>query len=92
MQRREHKVPRLRRGQCNASRLRIAHLAHHNHVRRLPQSRPQRSREVGRIDTNFHLLDHAQIVAVFVLDRILNRHNVPCLTLVDFVHQRGPEW
>ena len=57
--RRQHEVPRLGRRERDPHRLRIAHLPDHDHVRRLPQRRAERGREVGRIDADFHLLDHA---------------------------------
>ena len=57
----EHQMPRLRRRQRNPHRFRIAHLADDDHVGRLPHGRAQRGREVGRIDSDLHLLDDARL-------------------------------
>ena len=87
--RREHQVAGLARRQRDAHRLGIAHLADHDHVRRLPHRRAQRGREVGRVDADFNLLDDAALVQVLVLDRILDGDDVPGVAAVDHVDQRG---
>ena len=51
--------PGLRRGERDPHRLRVAHLADDDHVRRLAQRRAQRGREIGRVDADLDLLDQA---------------------------------
>ena len=88
MHRREHEVARFRRGERDAHRLRVAHLADDDHVGRLPQRRAQGGGEVGRIHADFDLLDHAALVGVVVLDRVLHGHDVPRVARVDLRDER----
>ena len=81
-------MARLARRERNLHRLRIAHLADHNHVRRLPQRRAQRRWKIRRIDANLDLLDDALVMGVLVFDRIFNRDDVLRIARVDRVHQR----
>ena len=59
VQRRQHEVPGLGRRQRDPHRLRVAHLADDDHVRRLPQRGAQRRREIRRVDADLDLLDDA---------------------------------
>ncbi len=78
----------LRRRQRNPHRLRIAHLADDDDVGRLAQRGAQRGREIGRVDADLDLLDDPRMMLVLVLDRILDRDDVPRLAAVDLVDQR----
>jgi hypothetical protein len=87
--RREDQVPDLSGGERDAHGLRVAHLAHHNHVGRLAHRRPQGRGKVRRIDPDLHLLDHAPLVRVVVLNRIFDGDDVLGISAVDQVDQRG---
>ena len=64
--------PGLGGGERDPHRLGIAHLADDDHVGRLAQRRPQRGREVGRVDADLDVLDQAPPMRVLVLGRILD--------------------
>ena len=84
----KHEMARLASRHRNAHRLRIAHLADDDDVWRLAEGGAKRGGEVRRVDADFDLLDQALAVRVLVLDRILDRDDVPRVALVDLVHQR----
>ena len=77
------------RRERDAHRLRVAHLADHDHVGRLPQGGAQRSREIRRVDADLDLLDHAAVMDVLVLDRIFDGDDVARVAAVDLVDERG---
>ncbi len=68
---------------------RIAHLSNDNDVGSLPHGGPQRRGKIGRIHTDFHLLDHTALVVMLVFNWILDRDDVSRLASVDVVDQRG---
>ena len=60
-------MPGFRRGEGDAHRLGVAHLADHDHVGRLAQRRPQGGRKIGRVHADLDVLDEAAAVDVLVL-------------------------
>ncbi len=88
VQGREHQVTGLPRRQRNLHRFRIAHLANHNDIGRLPKRGAQRSWKIRRVNADFDLLDYALLMRVLVLDRIFNRDDVLCVAPVDLVDER----
>ena len=76
VERREHEVAGLGRGDRGADRLEVAHLADEDHVGVLAQRRLQRVAEAGRVGAELALVDDALLVRVEELDRILDRHDV----------------
>jgi hypothetical protein len=88
VQRRDHQVPGLGRGQCQPHRLGVAHLADDEDVRHLAERCAQGGGVVGRVDADLDLLDDRPPVLMFVLDRVLDRDDVAGLAAVDLVHQR----
>ena len=70
----------------DAHGLGIAHLAHHQDVRRLPQGRAQCCREVRRIDADLDLFDYAAQMGVLVLDGVFNGQNMAGLPPVDLMN------
>ena len=89
MQRREDQMPCLPRRQRDLHRLRIAHLANHDHIGRLAERGAQRGWKVRRVDADFDLLDHALLMRVLVFDRIFDRDDVLRVAPVDLVDERG---
>ena len=81
-------MPRFPSRDRNLHRLGVAHLTNDDDIGRLAKGGAQRGREVGGVDADFDLLDDRPAVRMFVLDRILDRDDVPRLTQVDLVHQR----
>ena len=55
VQRRQQKVPGFRGRQRGLNGLEVAHFAQQDHVRRLPERRAQRVREVRRVQRDFAL-------------------------------------
>src|SRR5690242_8770851 len=84
---REYEMACLCRGERNPHRFRIAHLADDDHVRSLPDSGTKSGGKVWRVNTDFDLLHHAALVNVFVLDRIFDRDDVPCLAAIDVIDE-----
>ena len=86
VQRRQHQPTDERRTAGDLRRLPVPDLAHHDHVRVLPQDRAQHARE-GQPDLLLHLnlIDPRDLV----LHRILHRHDLPAPVVE--VHQRGGE-
>ncbi len=72
----------------NRHALRIAHLADHQHVRRLAQRCPKSGGKIGRVGSNLDLLDDAAQVRVLVFDRIFDGHDMTRIALIDLVDQR----
>ncbi len=67
----------------------VAHLADEDDVRILAQRAAQRLGERGRVDRDLALVDDRLMVAVEVLDRILDRHDVRRPRRVDVIDHRG---
>jgi hypothetical protein len=74
-------------GDGNAHGFGISHLANDKNVGRLAQCRTKGRGEVGRINSDFDLFDHAAHMGVLVLKRILNGDDVPRFTAIDFIYQ-----
>ena len=89
VQRREHEVPGLSRGQRGRDRLEVAHLSDEDHVGVLAQRRLQRVAEALRVGAELALVDEALLVPVQELDRVLDRHDVLLARAVDLVDHRG---
>ena len=88
VQRREHEVAGLGRGQRGRDRLEVAHLADEDHVGVLAQRGLQAEREALRVGAELALVDDALLVRVQELDRVLDRHDVLVARLVDLVDHR----
>ena len=86
--RREHEVAGLGRGQRGAHRLLVAHLADQDHVRVLTQHAPQRAGERRGVLADLALVDDRLLVAVEELDRVLDRDDVLRVARVDVVDHR----
>ena len=76
VQRREHEVAGLGRGQRGRDRLEVAHLADEDDVRVLAQRRLEGLAEAGRVGADLALVDDAALVLVDELDRVLDREDV----------------
>ena len=76
VQRGEHEVAGLRRVQRDLHRLGVAHLADQDDVGVLAQRRPQRLGEGRRVLADLALADHALVVLVHELDRVLDGDDV----------------
>ena len=81
--------PGFRRGQRDAHRLGIAHLADHENVGRLPHRGPKSGGKVRCVDADLDLLDEPALVRVLVLDGIFDGDDVPGVAAVDGIDQRG---
>ena len=84
--------PGLGGGQRDAHRVRVAHLADDDHVRRLADDGAKRRGEVRRVGADLHLLDQALVVGVLVLDRVLDRDDVAAVAPVDLVARSRRAW
>ena len=69
-------------------RHRFAQLAEDDHVGILPARSPQAGGHVVGVGADLALGDRARKIAVQVLDRILERDDVPLLAAIDVVHHR----
>ena len=78
----------LGRRQRDPHRFGIAHLADDDDVGRLANRGAQRRRKIRRVDADLDLLDQTAVVLVLVLDRILDRHDVPGVAPVDLLDDR----
>ena len=85
VQRREHEVAGLRRGQGGRDRLDVAHLADEDDVGVLAQRPLERKGEALGVGAELALVDEAALVGVQELDRVLDRHDVLVARLVDLV-------
>ena len=88
VERREHEVAGLGRGQRRGDRLEVAHLAEEDHVGVLAQRTAQRLGEADRVLADLALVDDAALVVVQELDRVLDRDDVVGAGAVDLVDQR----
>ena len=76
VQRREDEVAGLSGGQRGRDRLEVAHLADEDHVGVLAQRGAQREGEGRGVGAELALVDHALLVRVQELDRVLDGHDV----------------
>ena len=88
VQRGEHEVPGLRRGQRGVHGLRVAHLADQDHVGVLAEDRPHGGAEAVGVEPDLALVDGGEVVLVEVLDRVLDGDDVARPHVVDVVHHR----
>ncbi len=88
VQRREHEVAGLRRGEREADRLEVAHLADQDVVGVLAQRAAERVRERQRVRPELALVDQALLRLVHELDRVLDREDVPVHVRVHVVDHR----
>ena len=89
VQGREHQVAGLHRRQRGADRLQVTQLADHDDVRVLTQRVLERLRETQRVRADLTLADHAVLVPVHELDRVLDRDDMVVPLRVRLVHDRG---
>lgn len=88
VQRRQHQVAGLRRGERQPNGGNIAQLAQQDHIRIFAQRGAQRRIEAVTVAADLPLLDQRTPAAVQEFDRILQRQNVPRLVPVDLVDHR----
>jgi hypothetical protein len=89
VQRRQHQVTGLRELDAVLHRLAFADLADQDHVRRLAQGVLERRVPAIGVDADLAVRDHAALVGVHVLDRVLDRDDVAAGLLVAVAHHRG---
>ena len=89
MQRAEHEVAGLGRGQCGRDRLEVAHLADEDHVGVLAERGAKTFGEARSVDADLALVDDAALVPVHELDGVLDREDVLGARAVHLVDQRG---
>ena len=76
VERGEHEVAGLGGGERGSDSLLVAHLADQDHVRVLPQHPPHCAGEALGVLADLALVDDRELVAVQVLDRVLERNHV----------------
>ncbi len=89
VQRAEHEVAGLGRGERGRDRLEVAHLADEDHVGVLAKRGAESLGEARRVDADLALVDDAALVTVHELDGILDRQDVLGAGAVHLVDQRG---
>ena len=89
VQRREHQVAGLGGGERGLHRLDVADLSDEDDVRVLPQHALQRGVEIGGVGSDLTLVDDRALVRVQDLDRVLDRHDVPVVVVVDVIDHRA---
>ena len=89
VQGRHHEVAGLRGLDRGAHGLGVTHLTDQDHVGVLAQGRAQGDEEVHRVVADLALVDRRHLVLVQDLDRVLDRHDVHGLGLVDVVDHGG---
>ena len=89
VQRRDHEVAGLGRRQRRPHRLGVAHLADEDHVGVLAQHPAHGRGVVDGVGADLPLVDDRLLVGVQHLDRVLDRHDVDGLGLVDVVDHGG---
>jgi len=77
------------RAHGDAHGFRVAHFAHNNNVRRLAQRGAQRGGKIRSVGADFHLLNHAAQIGMFILNRIFDGEDVAGLAAVDLMDQSG---
>ena len=85
----EHEVAGLGRLQGNVDGDPVAHLADHDDVRILPESRPQCGFEAVGVASQFALDDIRLVVTMEILDRVLDGHHLLRPQPVDMTHHGG---
>ena len=85
---REHEMAGLRSLERRVDRLKVAHLAHHDHVGILTQRGPQGVWKRGSVGADLALRDDALVVAEDELDRVLDRNDLGFPSPVDLVDHR----
>ena len=85
----EDQVTGLGDRQGRSDRLEIAHLTDEDYVRILSQRVLQGGPKALRVRPNLALVDHAPLVAVHELDRILDRDDVTTSLAIHLVDHRG---
>ena len=88
VQRRQHQMASLRRGERQPNGGNIAQLAQQDHIRIFAQRSAQRRIEAVTVAADLPLLDQRTSATVQEFDRILQRQNVPRLVPVDLVDHR----
>ena len=88
VQRRQHQVARFGSLERHLDRFLVAHFAHQNHFRRLPQSGAQGNRKTWRIGVEFALVNRRILVCVQKLDRIFDGDDVVGLRLINQIDNR----
>ena len=89
VQRREHEVTGLGRGQRGLHGLDVADLTDEDDVGVLAEHALQRGVEVGGVGADLALVDDRALVGVQDLDRVLDRDDVPVVVVVDEVDHRA---
>ena len=79
----------LGRGERGLHRLDITDLTHEDDVRVLTEHALQRGVEVGGVGPDLALVHDGALVGVEDLDRVLDRHDVPVVVVVDEVDHRA---
>ena len=82
-------VPGVRGVECDREALLVADLTDHDDVGVLPQDVTQGVRERVSVMADLALVDQAAVVAMEVLDRILDRDDLACHEMVQVVDHRG---
>jgi hypothetical protein len=84
----KHLVPGVRRAQRHPQRLDVAQLAHQDHVWVLSQRLAKCLIERDAVGADFELRDQRPVVAVQVLDRVLDRDHLHVVVVVDQLNHR----
>ena len=84
----QHQVTGFRDGDRCGDGLEVSHLADQQHIRRLAQGRSEGIGEGGHVRADLALLDNTALVAVHILDRILDRDDVAGAGHDDVVQHR----
>ena len=89
VQRGDHEVAGVRRGERGHERLAVAHLADHDDIGILAHDVDERPLETQRVEADFALFDDGLFVLENVLDRVFQRDDVALLVFVDVLDHRG---
>jgi hypothetical protein len=81
----QHEVPCFRCRKGDVHRGAVAHFTDEDDFRCLPQGRPEAIGKISEVGTEFTLVEGRTFVLMHELDRILQRHHVDSLSLVDFI-------
>ncbi|MNW65091.1 hypothetical protein D3C74_434370 [compost metagenome] len=82
-------MPGFGRRDRRPDRFRIAHLPDQNNIRVLAKRCPEAAVKRYRIQSHLTLIDDRLIMAMQIFDRVLQRHDMLTLRMVDMVYQRG---
>jgi hypothetical protein len=83
----QHEVARFRRRQRRGHGLMIAHFAHHDHVRVLPQHVDQGAIEGAHVGQHFLLHDDGPFVLMHKFDRVFDGDDLAAALAVDEIDQ-----